>query len=277
MEILVVIVVLSVLAGLLLPAVQRSRESARQVQCLNNLHQLGVATQSYIADHKHFPPVGTFRSGLFVHLLPYIDSAGLYANWDHENSPTTNDAFIPVLRCTSDEATHSEFWRGHNYLGNRGDGNWEHERNGIFQNSIRIKPHQIRDGLSKTALFAEALVGGETIRQPNRGYAVFPQLATFAAFREVCGRAYSNPKFNSIWGNLWFGSSEGPVTYDHALTPNQPSCKQDPGSYDTLIVTTSSEHENGVQIVRADGGGQWVDDGIDRAIWVSLGTRAEGD
>ena len=48
-EVISVIAVIAVVCALLLPAVQQARESARQVQCKNNLHQIGLALQSYHA------------------------------------------------------------------------------------------------------------------------------------------------------------------------------------------------------------------------------------
>jgi prepilin-type N-terminal cleavage/methylation domain-containing protein len=55
-ELLVVIAILTILASLSLPALSRTKESARMTQCLNNLHQVGVGMMLYVDDNsQRFP------------------------------------------------------------------------------------------------------------------------------------------------------------------------------------------------------------------------------
>lgn len=61
-ELLVVVSVLGLLAGLLLPAVQAAREAARDAQCKSNLHQLGAHIQHYESIHGVLPMAWYDRS-----------------------------------------------------------------------------------------------------------------------------------------------------------------------------------------------------------------------
>ncbi|MDB4331923.1 DUF1559 domain-containing protein [bacterium] len=54
-ELLVVLTIISIMIGLLLPGVQAARESARIVQCQNNIKQIALAVQNYEAAFKELP------------------------------------------------------------------------------------------------------------------------------------------------------------------------------------------------------------------------------
>jgi prepilin-type N-terminal cleavage/methylation domain-containing protein/prepilin-type processing-associated H-X9-DG protein len=58
LELLVVVGIIAVLAAMLFPAVQRLRETANRVKCVNNLHQIGLAMSSHFTTQQCFPMNG---------------------------------------------------------------------------------------------------------------------------------------------------------------------------------------------------------------------------
>ena len=58
-ELLAVIAIIGLLVGMLLPAVQGARESARRMSCGNNIRQIALAVEQHHAAHGAFPPGAT--------------------------------------------------------------------------------------------------------------------------------------------------------------------------------------------------------------------------
>jgi prepilin-type N-terminal cleavage/methylation domain-containing protein len=89
-ELLVVMAIISILIGLLMPSVQKARESANRISCANNLKQIGLAMQLYHDTFGRLPPSrpsmrnegapaeGPTWAWL---ILPYMDQMNLYQLW----------------------------------------------------------------------------------------------------------------------------------------------------------------------------------------------------
>jgi prepilin-type N-terminal cleavage/methylation domain-containing protein/prepilin-type processing-associated H-X9-DG protein len=111
-ELLFVVAIIGLLMALVLPAVQSARESARRVECTNNIRQLAVALHGYHDTQKRLPgfinSVGgkTNRMASWpIMLLPYIDENSLWDVWNRAAVPPAGTNATPpieLLTCASD-------------------------------------------------------------------------------------------------------------------------------------------------------------------------------
>ncbi len=107
-EILVVIAIISVMIGMLLPAVQSARESARRTSCINNLKQIGLAIQNFESQTKQLPPSRNYdhyTSWAFL-ILPFMEQTALPEHWDDKEkyyyqSDTARLTPMPMYYCPS--------------------------------------------------------------------------------------------------------------------------------------------------------------------------------
>ena len=121
-ELLVVITIIAILAGLLLPAVQAAREAARRTQCTNNLRNLGQGCLTYQTQWSSLPPASHWRPNSdidamnnanlaetwLVLVLPFIEQKNLYDSYDRNQFMTAaaNEAFrstnVNLFLCPTD-------------------------------------------------------------------------------------------------------------------------------------------------------------------------------
>jgi len=188
-ELLVVLVIIGTLIGLILPAVQRTREASRKTQCGNNLRQMGVALTNYEQAKKQFPP-GNDQIANRLHawssfILPFLEQSAVSDRIDYTKAwddPAGNlskvDITIPVYVCPSGVKV---FPGKQDYGGILGayigpDGRAlnpltpRDEHGGILYATdpdymLPATAASVTDGLAKTLLVAEAvdreMVGGE--------------------------------------------------------------------------------------------------------------------
>ncbi len=204
-ELLVVIAIVGTLMALVLPAVQRVRETSRRMSCQNNVRQLGIAFITHHDLQTTFPSGGwdwfeppTFkdgnpirgreqRAGWGYQILPYIEAIATFnggsGNTELErilvSVGTTNPIFFCPTRRTPQTVTYSDV----DYLGgisvthalcDYAGSNLD--ETGIVQRYIPSQMQSILDGASNTLMIGEKRLNRLVIGTPqpddNEGYTV---------------------------------------------------------------------------------------------------------
>jgi prepilin-type N-terminal cleavage/methylation domain-containing protein/prepilin-type processing-associated H-X9-DG protein len=309
-ELLIVIGLLSLLAALALPAIQRSRESARRVECGDHLRQVMVACQAHQTVHQTFPRADAIHIvsihpkvygpsvSAFVHLLPYVEQVELYnrfdfsdvfvspADWqttDNDANLAVQDARVPLYVCPSESAL-----KGVSYRSCLGCGPENFRLDAPFVTSKTLPLGTFTDGLAQTAMFSERAIGDRESGQYNAWSDVFHIMPADGweeneYWQEQCAIAPGDPPLtsHSFSGVHWIRGGVLHTGYNHLFPPNSriPDCADltgvadgGPGAY-----TARSYHDGGVNVAFADGHVDFIGDSIDLVTWRAFSTRNGGE
>ncbi len=258
---------IAVLIGLLLPAVQAARETARQASCQNNLKQIGLALQNYVAAFGEFPmgcrgcqpnafppPPGFYRRTSWNScILPYLEQPELFDQYDFrvpfyavENRIPTSKT-IPVYLCPSMATTNRP-----------GPTSGDIHGNGVWNPGDDLAWTDY-GGISGVS-FATP-----TILPEHQGMMLYDRAVRFrdifdgsshtAAIGECTGRDHTR---DSQWAN-------GNNVFDHRHD-RRPNESQDNELF--------SDHPSGVNIVFADGHVTFLSEHIDLQVLRAILTKA---
>jgi prepilin-type N-terminal cleavage/methylation domain-containing protein/prepilin-type processing-associated H-X9-DG protein len=302
-ELLVVIAIIAILIALLLPAVQKVRESANRASCLNNLKQLGLAMHGYHDSRKKLPPGrGTPFPLVFsthAYVLPHVEQDNLQRLIDFASPPLTFGAFsgaanhgaattnLPLLLCPSDPAggrVPGSPYGATNYVACAGSGTVAAGNlasgDGVFYHGSAVKLMDVRDGTSNTAAFSESLLGsGVNTTGPAPSDARLQVL-------ELPGGADTTPAscasgavgtWSGQRGAKWINGHYGDTLYNHFYTPNAAAWDCGNGFHNKAITAARSAHGGGVNLLLCDGSVRFVQDGVNGDTWRWLSTRIGGE
>jgi prepilin-type processing-associated H-X9-DG protein len=290
-EILVVNAIIATLAAMLLPAVQAARESARQVQCKNNLKQLGVAAHGFHNLHGRLPPgyLGPGKPievppiyanhqyvGTLPYLLPFLELSDVYGKievnldvhhfgvcwWNDAPTYGIAQTRIPTLLCPSAPADPS----GAIFLVHYFFRPEEHEFNIFGRAMFRQEPADSLLGITRYHGCAGAWAVTGTQWDEYRG--IFTDRSE-NRFKDVLDGTSETLMFGEALGltgvveipHTWMGG--GPLHVAWGLEDH-------PLEFD-------SRHPGVVQFCYADGSVRSIDKQVDTDVLIDLGGIRDGE
>lgn len=279
LELLVVIAIIAILIGMLLPAVQMVRESARRTQCINQIRQQTVAALSFHEANRRFVSGFEWPSRTLwqARLLPYLEQANLYDTlqfgepWNSGPNAAACGVPLPVFQCPSQPSVQTQDFEGIpsrqycNYLAcatgilTRESGSspvvGDPQVDGmLFQNS-KVRLADVRDGSSATLLFGEAIFDIE-----SRG--IDPVGNSQAIDHWYIG---STDQLNGINASECLGSAAIKINLYRNRGLDDIESKE---------LSFSSYHPGGAVLAYVDGHVDFVGDLIDQPVLQAWGTRA---
>jgi len=242
-ELLVVIAIIGTLIGLLLPAIQKVRESGNYITCRNHLRQIGLAIHNFEANKGYFPGIGNLphQSSVLAQVLPYLDLDNLrqliavnqplftpdidYGYLDDSQIEAARTV-VPLFLCPSDgqspvfAAFGADRLAGTNYVVNTGTGTGTNydlrfPTDGVFWYGSRLRSGDMTDGLSSTMFISEALLGSarndyEVASDPRRQWMTVSCMATLNPLNAIPPKPGMSPPLTddlcmSPTGMTWIG------------------------------------------------------------------------
>ncbi len=306
-ELLVVIAIIGLLIGLLLPAIQAARASARRIHCANNLKQLALAMHNFENSQEAFPSsFGALPGGDWsaqARILPYLEAANLHQQIDFKQSYQTVTApggvslsamRIPTYLCPSERKDEVRLKNGApvhyplSYAVNVGEWLVYHPAtkrggNGAFYPYSRLKHQHFVDGMSTTLCAAEVKAYTPYFRNaahaqpslpttPSQVPALAGQFKSSSGHTEwVDGRAHQTGFTTVFTPNTVVPYGQDAVQYDVDWTNQQEGKSGTVATY--AAVTARSHHVGVVNAVMMDGSVKAYRNEIDPRLWRALSTR----
>lgn len=300
-ELVVCLSVMALLVALLLPAIQRSREAARQVQCSSQLRQITQGMLQYELAYRCLPPQQIPRNEVDCPMIGGLAAAFEFLELRDPCEMYRNGIrVLPFLRCPSSGSATSgvEYPTPMSYVHNGGLGKYSGESARAPFETASTRPTRLSefsDGTSQTALLSETralwLTTSEDVAKRNpRMYSwtvQVPPVEESAAERREQTRiaidhCLNGPRTLDV-------RSPGPpvifipwpaVLYTHLLPPNSPACRSMTSidqSTEPIYSPAASHHAGGALVAFADGHVKLISQDIDLATWRALGTLDGGE